>query len=162
MSAIEIAGLKVRRGARVVLADLSLRVEPGSVTALLGPSGCGKSTLMRAIVGVQIIEAGNVQVLDQPAGSPPLRSRVGYVTQAPSVYSDLSVRENLRFFAKVMDAPADRVEEVIRTVQLGEFGDRVVRDMSGGSVPASPWGRHCWAIRTFSSWMSRPSGSIRC
>jgi ABC-2 type transport system ATP-binding protein len=132
MSAIEIAGLRVRRGSRVVLPDLALHVEAGSVTALLGPSGCGKTTLMRSIVGVQVIEAGTVRVLDQPAGSPPLRSRVGYVTQAPSVYGDLSVRENLRFFAKVMDVPANRVEEVIGTVQLGELGDRVVRDMSGG------------------------------
>jgi ABC-2 type transport system ATP-binding protein len=132
MSAIEIAGLRVRRGSRVVLPDLSLRVEPGSVTALLGPSGCGKTTLMRSIVGVQIIETGKVEVLGQPAGSPPLRARVGYVTQAPSVYGDLSVRENLRFFAKVLGAPAERVEEVIRVVQLGELGDRVVRDMSGG------------------------------
>ncbi len=80
------------------------------MTGLLGPSGCGKSTLMRAIVGVQIVESGQVRVLGEPAGSRRLRPRVGYVTQAPSVYGDLSVRENLRFFARVLGVPegADR------------------------------------------------------
>jgi ABC-2 type transport system ATP-binding protein len=130
VSAINIAGLRVRRGNKVVLPDLSLSVEAGSVTGLLGPSGCGKTTLMRSIVGVQIVEAGSVEVLGEPAGSAGLRSRVAYVTQAPSVYGDLSVRENLRFFARVLGAPADRVEEVIHTVQLDEFADRVVRDVS--------------------------------
>jgi ABC-2 type transport system ATP-binding protein len=132
MSAIEISGLRVRRGERLVLPDLSLTVEPGSVTALLGPSGCGKTTLMRAIVGVQIVEAGRVDVLGLPAGSAALRPRVGYVTQAPSVYSDLSVRENLRFFARVLRAPESRIDGSIETVSLGGFEDRVVQDLSGG------------------------------
>jgi ABC-2 type transport system ATP-binding protein len=116
----------------VVLPNLSLEVEPGSVTALLGPSGCGKTTLMRSIVGVQIVEAGEVRVLGEPAGSKSLRSRVAYVTQAPSVYADLTVRENLRFFARVLDAPAERIEGAIESVRLGEVADRVVRDQSGG------------------------------
>jgi ABC-2 type transport system ATP-binding protein len=130
VSAIEIAGLRVRRCHKVVLPGLSLSVGAGSVTGLLGPSGCGKTTLMRSIVGVQIVEAGTVEVLGEQAGSAELRSRVAYVTQAPSVYGDLSVRENLRFFARVLGAPTDRVEEVIHTVQLDEFTDRVVRDIS--------------------------------
>ena len=69
------------------------------MTGLLGPSGCGKSTLMRAIVGVQIVAAGTVPCSASAAGSAELRRRVGYVTQAPSVYGDLSVGENLRYFA---------------------------------------------------------------
>jgi ABC-2 type transport system ATP-binding protein len=115
-----------------VLPDLSLKVESGSVTALLGPSGCGKTTLMRSIVGVQIVEAGEVRVLGEPAGSKSLRSRVAYVTQAPSVYADLTARENLRFFARVLDAPSERVDEAIESVRLGDVADRVVRDQSGG------------------------------
>src|SRR5262245_28801120 len=107
MSTIQIAGLRVRRGHNLVLPDFSLDVERGSVTALMGQSGCGKTTLMRSIVGVQIVEAGNVRVLGEPAGSRSLRARVGYVTQAPSVYSDLTVRENLRFFARVLGAPRE-------------------------------------------------------
>lgn len=132
IGAIEISGLRVRRGNKVVLPDLSLRVEPGSVTALLGPSGCGKTTLMRSIVGVQILEAGEVRVLGEPAGSKSLRSRVAYVTQAPSVYSDLTVRENLRFFARVLDAPGERIDRAIEMVSLGDVENRVVRDQSGG------------------------------
>jgi ABC-2 type transport system ATP-binding protein len=122
----------VRRGDRLVLPGLSLSVEAGSVTALLGPSGCGKTTLMRSIVGVQVVEGGQVRVLGESAGSPSLRSRVAYVTQAPSVYSDLTVRENLRFFARVLGAAGDRVDAAIGTVSLGQFEDRVVRDLSGG------------------------------
>lgn len=115
-----------------MLPDLSLEVEAGSVTALLGPSGCGKTTLMRSIVGVQIVEAGEVRVLGEPAGSRSLRSRVAYVTQEPSVYADLTARENLRFFARVLKAPEDRVEMAIESVSLGEVANRVVRDQSGG------------------------------
>ena len=132
MSAIEISGLRVRRGDNLVLPDLSLSVEAGSVTALLGPSGCGKTTLMRSIVGVQITEGGEVRVLGEPAGSPSLRSRVAYVTQAPSVYSDLSVRENLGFFARVLGAPEGSTDRAIEMVSLGDVEGRVVRDQSGG------------------------------
>jgi ABC-2 type transport system ATP-binding protein len=109
-----------------------LTVEAGSVTGLLGPSGCGKTTLMRTIVGVQIVEEGEVRVLGEPAGSPKLRPRVAYVTQAPSVYADLSVRENLGFFARVLGVPAERIDEAIEAVKLGDVADRVVRDQSGG------------------------------
>ncbi|MGH2983466.1 MAG: ABC transporter ATP-binding protein [Solirubrobacterales bacterium] len=132
MSAIEVSGLRVRRGGNLVLPDLSLEVEPGSVTALLGPSGCGKTTLMRSIVGVQIVEAGEVRVMGEPAGSTLLRSRVAYVTQAPSVYADLSVRENLRFFARILGVGEERVDAAIETVSLGGLEGRVVRDQSGG------------------------------
>jgi ABC-2 type transport system ATP-binding protein len=132
VSAIEISGLRVRRGGNLVLPDLSLTVENGSVTGLLGPSGCGKTTLMRSIVGVQIVEGGEVRVLRERAGSASLRSRVAYVTQAPSVYADLSVRENLGFFARVLDVPAERIDRAIESVSLEEVADRVVRDQSGG------------------------------
>jgi len=131
-TAIVVEGLRVRRGGRPVLHDLSFGVASGSVTGLLGPSGCGKSTLMRAIVGVQVVEAGRVEVLGADAGSPPLRAGVGYVTQAPSVYGDLSVRENLRYFARVLGAPAERIEAAIGTVALGAQADQVVGSLSGG------------------------------
>ena len=115
-----------------MLPDLSLEVAAGSVMGLLGPSGCGKTTLLRSIVGVQIVEAGEVTVLDRPAGAAELRSRVGYVTQAPSVYGDLTVRENLAFFARILGAPSQRIDEVIGTLQLTEFEQRMVHVLSGG------------------------------
>jgi ABC-2 type transport system ATP-binding protein len=130
--AIVIDGLRVRRGGRPVLHGLSFAVARGTVTGLLGPSGCGKSTLMRSIVGVQVVESGRVEALGAPAGSPPLRARVGYVTQAPSVYGDLSVRENLRYFARVLGTPRERIARAIETVDLGEQADQVVSSLSGG------------------------------
>src|SRR5512133_1399392 len=102
MAAIEVDRLWVVRGERAVLPDLSLQIEAGKVTGLLGPSGSGKTTLMRSIVGVQKIQSGTVRVLGEPAGSAGLRRRIGYVTQAPSVYGELTVAENLRFFASVL------------------------------------------------------------
>ncbi len=115
-----------------MLRELSCSVAGGSVTGLLGPSGSGKSTLIRAIVGVQTIAAGEVRVLGAAAGAKQLRARVGYMTQAPSVYGDLTVRENLRFFASVLGTPRDRVERVIAEVALQEEADRVVERLSGG------------------------------
>jgi len=130
--AIRIQGLKVRRGGRLVLPGVDAVAPRGRVTGLLGPSGSGKTTLMRAIVGVQIVESGTVEVLGLPAGSPPLRARVGYVTQSPSVYADLTVRENLVYFARVLGAPIARVQEAIEVVDLGGHADQVVRTLSGG------------------------------
>src|SRR5665809_37066 len=101
-AAIEISDLLVLRSTARAVDHVSFVAPRGQVTGLLGPSGCGKSTLMRAIVGVQMIQSGGVEILGQPAGSKPLRDRVGYVTQAASVYDDLSVSENLRFFARVL------------------------------------------------------------
>jgi ABC-2 type transport system ATP-binding protein len=133
-SSIRIRELRVRRGGRLVLPGISLEVRRGAVTGLLGPSGSGKTTLIRAIVGVQIVEGGEVSVLGRPAGSPELRRVVGYVTQDPSVYGDLTVRENLRYFAHVLGAPTTRVEEAIRTVALGGHEDQVVGTLSGGET----------------------------
>jgi ABC-2 type transport system ATP-binding protein len=111
---------------------VDVTIESGRVTGLLGPSGSGKSTLMRAIVGVQIVAGGDVYVLGSPAGSPELRSRVAYITQAPSVYGDLSVRENLRYFARILSVSAGRVDETLATVGLEAEANRVVNTLSGG------------------------------
>jgi ABC-2 type transport system ATP-binding protein len=128
---VEVAGLTVVRGGTTVLDRLDVSVQPG-VTGLLGPSGCGKSTLLRSVVGVQRIAAGTVTVLGAPAGSAGLRTRVGYLTQASSVYDDLSVTENLRFFARVLGRPAGVVEETLELVDLGRHRDQVVGRLSGG------------------------------
>jgi ABC-2 type transport system ATP-binding protein len=131
-AAISVRDLCVRRGGTLVLPGLSCEVAPGTVTGLLGPSGSGKSTLLRAIVGVQLVDSGEVTVAGLAAGSPALRRRVGYVTQAPSVYTDLSVRENLRYFARILGAPETRIEEAIETVALGDQANQAVHSLSGG------------------------------
>jgi ABC-2 type transport system ATP-binding protein len=130
--AVDIRALTVVRGGKVVLHALDLELEPGRVTGLLGPSGSGKSTLLRAIVGTQIVAGGEVSVLDLPAGAAPLRRRVGYVTQAPSVYADLTVRENLQYFARLVDVGRDRIESVLGRVGLADVHNQVVGTLSGG------------------------------
>jgi len=131
-NSVEVRGLTVRRGGRAVLDGLDLDIAGGLVTGLLGPSGCGKSTLLRSIVGVQRTQGGEVAVLGEPAGSAPLRSRIGYVTQAASVYDDLTVTENLRFFARVLGVADDEVARVTAAVDLGSHQDAVVGELSGG------------------------------
>jgi ABC-2 type transport system ATP-binding protein len=130
--AVRARDLHVRRGGREVLRGLDFDVPTGQVTGLLGPSGCGKTTLMRALVGVQKNVDGTIEVLGRPAGAPVLRRRIGYVTQDPSVYADLTVRQNLRFFAAVLSAGRDSVQRAIDYVDLGDHADVVVARLSGG------------------------------
>ena len=132
MAAVRVRELDVVRGSTHALRAVSLDVPEGKVTGLLGPSGSGKTTLMRAIVGVQVIRSGNVEVLGLSAGTPELRRRVGYVTQAPSVYGDLTARENLDYFARIVGVASGRVEEVLETVDLVRLSRRTVRSLSGG------------------------------
>ncbi len=132
VDAVAVRELDVVRGTTHALRKISATVPSGRVTGLLGPSGCGKTTLMRAIVGVQVVRSGEVEVLGRPAGSPELRRRVGYVTQAPSVYFDLTARENLAYFGRIVDAPASRVGELLSTVDLKPRADVVVRSLSNG------------------------------
>ena len=132
-TSVRVRGLVVERGGRPVLHALDLDLPRGLVVGLLGPSGCGKTTLLRSIVGVQIVAGGTVEVLGEPAGSPALRRRVAYVTQVPSVYGDLTVRGNLRYFERVLGATG-RVEQVIEAVGLEQHGDQLARRLSGGQL----------------------------
>jgi ABC-2 type transport system ATP-binding protein len=131
-SAIAIRDLRVARGGKEVLHGIDLDVRAGAVTGLLGPSGSGKTTLIRSIVGVQIVADGEVTVIGLPAGTPELRRRVGYVTQAPAVYDDLTVRENLAYFARVVGVGAERIDAVIERVGLQDQRDQVASTGSGG------------------------------
>jgi ABC-2 type transport system ATP-binding protein len=130
-NAVEIHDLHVVRGGRTALEHLDVTIG-GGVTGLLGPSGCGKSTLMRCLAGVQQVTGGQVTVFGLPAGTRALRDRVGYVTQAASVYDDLTVVENLRFFARVLGVDRQEVGRVVRAVDLGSHQDQVVGRLSGG------------------------------
>jgi ABC-2 type transport system ATP-binding protein len=131
--AIDVRDLVVVRGRKEVLHSISTSVPVGGVTGLLGPSGSGKTTLMRAIVGVQKTRSGTVTVLGQPAGSAELRRKVGYVTQAPSVYVDLTVRENARYFASLYPGlTRDDADQAVADVGLADAAGQLVGSLSGG------------------------------
>ncbi len=117
-----------------MLHGLTFEVPRGQVTGLLGPSGCGKTTLMRAVVGVQVVSGGEVTVLGEPAGSAGLRRRIGYSTQSPAVYRDLTVLENLRYFAAVLGAPKDDPERVLAEVGLADAAHQLGATLSGGQL----------------------------
>ena len=130
--AVQVADLVVDRGGSAVLRGISFAAPGGSVTGLLGPSGCGKTTLIRSIVGVQVVRSGTVQVLGEPAGSPALRRSVRYVTQAPSIYGDLSVSENARYFARLVGLGAQEAAHAVEQVGLTDAADQLVGTLSGG------------------------------
>ncbi|MGC2942053.1 MULTISPECIES: ABC transporter ATP-binding protein [unclassified Brevibacterium] len=133
-NAVAASGLTIRRGRKTVIDSLDLTVPRGAIIGLLGPSGSGKTTLMRAIVGVQIVAGGRVQVLGRAAGSADLRQRVGYMTQSASIYEDLSVRANLRYFARVQGAPKTDVDRVLERTDLLGQADQLARTLSGGQA----------------------------
>ncbi len=124
--------VSVERGGRIVLRDIDLEIPNGRVTGIIGPSGCGKSTMMRSIVGVQERVMGTIEVLGEPAGVASRRGHVGYVTQDPSVYDDLTARENLVYFAHLLGVGNGRVDEVITAVRLDDVAHQRVDDLSGG------------------------------
>lgn len=132
--AVEVDQLVVQRGARVVLHGISCGATAGKVTGLLGPSGSGKTTLMRAIVGVQRVRSGQVTVLGLPAGSTALRRRIGYVTQSPSVYQDLTVRENAHYFASLYGTGRRAADQAVKDVGLAEASGQLVDTLSGGQL----------------------------
>jgi ABC-2 type transport system ATP-binding protein len=132
MISIEAENVVVLRGTNEVLHAISCVVKPGALTGLIGPSGSGKTTLMRAIVGVQKIKSGQLTVLGKPAGDALLRKTIGYVTQAPSVYGDLTVEQNLRYFGAIIGAPKSDVKRVMKEVQLEPQRTQIVDSLSGG------------------------------
>lgn len=132
--AIRAAELTVTKGKTNILKSLGLTVKRGSLTGLIGPSGSGKTTLMRAIIGVQQISGGVLEVLGRQAGNKGLRKRIGYVTQKPAVYPDLTVRQNLAYFATIAQANPKDIDAIIAQVQLDEQRDQLAQSLSGGQL----------------------------
>jgi ABC-2 type transport system ATP-binding protein len=131
-SVLSCADLVVVRGGTTVLDGLSVEVGAGQITGLLGPSGCGKTTFLRSVIGTQRIASGTVRVLGRPAGDPVLRREIGYASQQASVYDDLTVAQNIAYFAGAVGAPKSDVERVIEEVDLGDFAGRLTGRLSGG------------------------------
>jgi ABC-2 type transport system ATP-binding protein len=133
-SAIGAKDLSVTRGGTRALDGVSFEISTGKITGLIGPSGSGKTTLMRVIIGVQKITSGSLGVLGRPAGDKGLRAQIGYVSQSPAVYGDLTVKQNLRYFASILDVPRSEVEVVIGQVDLKQQAGQIVATLSGGQL----------------------------
>jgi ABC-2 type transport system ATP-binding protein len=154
--AIDIDHLRVIRGKRTALHDFSVRVTRGSITGLLGPSGCGKTTLIRCIVGTQLIASGTVRVLGLPAGSAPLRHRVGYLPQDPTIYNDLRIVDNVRYFAALYGFDGHAADSAIDRVGLSDHSTAYCGNLSGG------WRVHWSAGPSYWFSTSRPWVWTRC
>jgi ABC-2 type transport system ATP-binding protein len=130
--AVSIENLRVIRFKRPALQDFSVKIAQGTITGLLGPSGCGKTTLMRCIVGTQIVTSGTVRVLGRPAGSPALRRRVGYMPQDPTIYNDLRIVDNVRYFASLYGFDNRAADAAIERVGLTDHRTAFCGNLSGG------------------------------
>jgi ABC-2 type transport system ATP-binding protein len=130
--AVSISHLRVIRGKRPALHDFSVEIAKGSITGLLGPSGCGKTTLIRCIVGTQITTSGTVTVLGEPAGSAALRRRVGYLPQDPTIYNDLRIIDNVRYFAALYGFDGRAADAAIERVGLTDHRTALCGNLSGG------------------------------
>ena len=126
--------LTVEKQKKLILRDVSFKLEVGRIVGLIGPSGSGKTTLMRTLVGMQIPTRGEASLLGQPVGTVTLRSRVGYVSQSPAVYSDLTVEQNLRYFASLVRADKQQVIEILEQVDLTPQRKQLVATLSGGQM----------------------------
>jgi ABC-2 type transport system ATP-binding protein len=131
-SVVSAEHLRVIRGKRPAIHDMSVQIARGTITGLLGPSGCGKTTLMRAIVGTQILTSGSVTVLGQPAGSANLRRRVGYMPQDPTIYDDLRIIDNVRYFASLYGMESQAADAAIDAVGLTDHRTALCGNLSGG------------------------------
>jgi ABC-2 type transport system ATP-binding protein len=131
-SVIEAENLTIVRGATQSLGGVTFAIRPGRITGLIGPSGSGKTTLMRTIIGAQMITSGRLSVFGSPAGSKQVRKRIGYVTQSPAVYDDLTARQNLRYFASILGLPRSEADVALKAVDLPVNAKQLVGSMSGG------------------------------
>lgn len=130
--ALEVRDLSVRRSKKSILKDLNFAIQPGHIVGLFGPSGAGKTTLMRTIVGLQKFHRGRVNIFEQRAGSLSLRRQIGYMAQAQGYYTDLTVKQNLRYFAKVCDAPTSQIDQLLMELEIRPQAGQLAGNLSGG------------------------------
>jgi ABC-2 type transport system ATP-binding protein len=129
--AVDVDNVVKSFGTMRALDGVTLRVRTGEIYGLLGPNGAGKTTLIRAIVGLVAPDSGTVTVLGKQMPNLDILGSVGYMTQAAALYPDISVEENLRFFAAISGADSN-VDEVLKVVELDQRRKSVVATLSGG------------------------------
>jgi ABC-2 type transport system ATP-binding protein len=136
-TAVKIKNLSVTLGGQFkALKSINLELPTGKTIGVIGPSGAGKTTLIRGIVGRLGLTSGDITVFGEPAGSPGLRRQLSYMTQELSVYPDLTVRENLRYFVTMSGQPRKQSEEIItgvlEAVDMSAKADSLVSNLSSG------------------------------
>src|SRR4051795_3846225 len=134
---ISVSSVDKRYGDFQALHDVSIAVEPGSLTALLGPSGSGKSTLLRVIAGLEVPDGGHVVIEDRDVTNvPPQRRDIGFVFQHYAAFKHMTVRENVAFGLKVRKRPkaeiTAKVDELLGIVGLAGYQERYPSQLSGG------------------------------
>lgn len=136
-TAVEIKDVSVTLGGHFkALKNINLELPVGKTIGFIGPSGAGKTTLIRGIVGSLRITSGEINVFDEPAGSKSLREHVSYMTQELSVYPDLTVKENLKYFITMTGqsrkTSGDILKEVLELVDMTNKSDSLVSNLSSG------------------------------
>jgi ABC-2 type transport system ATP-binding protein len=133
---IRLHGVGKRFGQKQVLSDIALTVNQAEIFGLLGPSGSGKTTLVKLIAGIDTPSAGEVFVLNEKMPKLSMLSKIGYMGQSDALYSELTARENLAFFASLFglhgQKQKQRIQEVMQLVGLTEHLNKSVASYSGG------------------------------
>ena len=138
MNAIEARGVFKSFKTTRAIRDLDFTVEKGTIAGLIGPDGAGKSTLLRLLIGLLRADKGTIHVAGFDVALQPfqVKEQIGYMPQHFSLYGDLSVAENMKFFADLYGVSAgrfaDRKRELLGFSALGPFEDRLARNLSGG------------------------------
>jgi ABC-2 type transport system ATP-binding protein len=132
IESVHLTSVNVTLGNTKALDNVSAHLPAGKIIGLLGPSGAGKTTLMRVITGRQRAQSGQAAVLGIPAGSPSLRGRIGYMPQSAAVYQDLTVRENMRYFAAMLGVSRKDADSALAEVDLVPQAKQLVATLSGG------------------------------
>lgn len=135
--AISVEDLSVILGGKfIAIKNLDVDFEKGKIAGVIGPSGAGKTTLIRAIVGRQKIANGKITVFGMPAGSRKLRQEVSYMTQGLSVYPDLTVEQNLYYFASMFGVRRKdmqkMIDDILHAVDMTKKSKELVSNLSGG------------------------------
>ncbi|MFH1491115.1 MAG: ABC transporter ATP-binding protein [Pseudomonadota bacterium] len=138
MALVEVQGLSRSFGEVKALDGLTFSVEEGEIFGLFGPDGAGKTTCLRILCGLMGPGGGTVRVLDRDIGRDPesVKRSIGYMAQPAKLYDDLTVRENIEFYADLYEVPKDRytrrMERLLEFSGLAPFTGRLFRNLSGG------------------------------
>jgi ABC-2 type transport system ATP-binding protein len=132
--AIQVAGVTVEKLGKKILDNISMELPGNKSIGLIGPSGSGKTTLIRALVGSQVITEGTAKIFGEKVGSASLRSRIGYMSQKSAVYGDITVKENLEYFASICGSSEQQVAEIMESMRLNLHRDKMASSLSGGEA----------------------------